>query len=41
MIQIKAKHCEAEDKGRRAMDINLIKYGLMKEVNFTILLKNG
>ena len=38
----KAKHRQAEDKGRRTKDANQTKYGLIKEVNFRIvLLKNG
>ena len=42
MIQIEAKHREAEDEGRKTKDANQTKYGLIKEVNFkTIFLKNG
>ena len=40
MIRIEAKHHEAEDEGRRTKekDANLIKYGLIKEAKFTIVL---
>ena len=39
---IEAKYSKSEDEGRIPKDANLIKYGFIKEVNFTIiLLRNG
>ena len=39
---IEAKYSKSEEEGRISKDANLIKYGFIKEVNFTIiLLRNG